>query len=525
MTMTMKDAMNNNELVVDAASSEITIALLEDKQLVEVHKEQSNANFSVGDIYLGRVKKILPGLNAAFVDVGYHKEAFLHYFDLGIQFLSTAKYVSALLRKERVPDIAKFKLEKELPKDGKIGDVLAVGQQVLVQIAKEPISTKGPRLTAEISIANRNMVLIPFSDKLSISQKIESNDERKRLKRLVESITPGNFGVILRTASEGKKVAALNAELRAAIALWDTCCEKLREGSCPALLATEMNRTTVMLRDMLNVSFNSIHVNNEALYHEMKEYVSSIAPEKEKIVKLYDGEEPIFEHFGLTKQLKSGFGRVVSLKTGAYLVIEHTEALHVIDVNSGMRANKVSSDQEATILEVNFNAAQEIARQLRLRDMGGIIVIDFIDLYLPENRRKLHEYMIELMSRDRARHNILPLSRFGLMQLTRQRVRPEMKIQTMETCPTCNGTGKVGPTVLFDEQLESRIANLTCEGGEKKLTLRVHPFVAAYVTKGFLRSKRRRWQRKYGCKLKIIASQECSYLEFSFYNRKGEELA
>jgi len=512
----------NNELVVDATSSEITIALLEDKQLVELHREWSNANFSVGDIYLGKVKKIMPGLNAAFVDVGYHKDAFLHYFDLGIQFLSTAKYVNALIRKER-PDISKFKLEKELPKDGKIGDVLAVGQPVLVQIAKEPISTKGPRLTAEISIANRNTVLIPFSDKITISQKIESNDERKRLKRLIESITPHNYGVIIRTAGESKKVATLDTELRASIAQWDACREKVREGNYPALVATEMNRTTVMLRDMLNVSFNSIYVNNEVLCNEMKEYISSIAPEKAKIVKLYDGEEPIFEHFGLTKQMKSGFGRVVSLKAGAYLVIEHTEALHVIDVNSGIRTSRGSSDTEATVLEVNLNAAQEIARQLRLRDMGGIIVIDFIDMYSYENRKKLYEHMIELMSRDRAKHNILQLSRFGLMQLTRQRVRPEMKIQTMEACPACNGSGKVGPTILFDEQLESHVAYLAA-GNEKTLTLRVHPFVAAYLTKGIFSSERRKWQRKYKCSLKVVASQECSYLDFTFYNKKGEEL-
>ncbi len=515
----------NNELVVDVASSEITIALLEDKQLVELHKEQSNANFSVGDIYLGRVKKIMPGLNAAFVDVGYHKDAFLHYLDLGVQFLSTAKFVNALVKKERIPDITKMKLEKDLPKDGKIGDVLSVGQPVLVQIAKEPISTKGPRLTAEVSIAIRNMVLIPFSDKISISQKISSNDERKRLKRLLESITPRNYGVIIRTAGEGKKVATLDAELRGAIAQWEACCSKMREGKYPALVATEMNRTTAMLRDLLNVSFNSIYVNNEGLYNEVKEYISSIVPEKEKIVKLYDGKEPLFEHFGLTKQVKSGFGRVVSLKSGAYLVIDHTEALHVVDVNSGIRSSKGGSDQEATVMEVNLNAAQEIARQLRLRDMGGIIVIDFIDLHSAENRRKLYERMMELMESDRAKHNILPLSKFGLMQLTRQRVRPEMKVQTLEACPTCNGTGKVGPTILFDEQLESRVAYLTSDGKEKSLTLQVHPFVAAYLNKGIFSSKRKQWERKYKCSLTVIASQESSYLDFTFYNKNGEELS
>ncbi|MDR1022910.1 MAG: Rne/Rng family ribonuclease [Prevotellaceae bacterium] len=514
----------NKELVVDVASSEITIALLEDKQLVELHKEQSNANFSVGDIYMGRVKKVMPSLNAAFIDVGYQKDAFLHYLDLGAQFPSTAKYVAALLKKERAPDISKFKLEKPLSKDGKIGDVLAVGQPVLVQIAKEPISTKGPRLTAEISIANRNMVLMPFVDKVSISQKIASNEERKRLKRLMDSIVPRNYGVIMRTACENRKVATLDSELRASIRQWEACCEKIRGGAPPLLVATEMNRTTAMLRDLLSVSFNSIYINSEALYSEVKEYIGSIAPEKEKIVTLYDGKKPLFEHFGLTKQVKSGFGRVVSLKGGAYLVIDHTEALHVVDVNSGIRAGKGGDSQETNALEVNLNAAQEIARQLRLRDMGGIIVVDFIDMYQAENRKTLYERMVKFMESDRAKHNILPLSKFGLMQLTRQRVRPEMKIQTQEACPTCNGTGKVGPTILFDEQLESRIAYLTSEDGERSFTLRVHPFVAAYLCAGIFSSKRRFWQRKYRCSLKVIASQECGYLDFFFYNKKGEEL-
>jgi ribonuclease G len=513
----------NNELVVDVAASEITIALLEDKQLVELHKEQCNAQFSVGDIYLGRVKKVMPGLNAAFVDVGYQKDAFLHYLDLGTQFYSFAKYVNALVRKDRVPEMAKFALEKDLPKDGKISDVLAVGQHVLVQIAKEPISTKGPRLTAEISIANRNMVLLPFGDKVSISQRIESNEERKRLKRLMDSIIPRHYGAIIRTVGEGKKVAVLDSELQATIQQWIACCDKVRTSIAPALVATEVNRTTAMLRDLLNVSFNSIYINDETLTEEVKNYIISIAPEKEKIVKYYNGTEPIFEHFGLTKQVKSGFGRIVSIKGGAYLVIEHTEALHVIDVNSGIRSNKGSDDQELNAFDVNINAAQEIARQLRLRDMGGIIVVDFIDMYHAEHRKKLYERMVELMDSDRAKHNILPLSKFGLMQLTRQRVRPEMKIQTQEACPTCGGSGKVGPTILFDEQLESRIAYLTSEQHETKLTLRVHPFVEAFLHRGFLWSRRRKWQRKYGCSLSIIGSQECGYLEFNFYNGAGEE--
>ncbi|MGL4955725.1 MAG: Rne/Rng family ribonuclease [Bacteroidales bacterium] len=515
----------NNELIIDVASTDITITLLEDKQLVELHKQQHNANFSVGDIYLGRVKKIMPGLNAAFVDVGYQKDAFLHYLDLGTNFLTIEKYVGGLLKKTSSADISNIKFEKELPKEGKIGDVLSIGQPILVQIAKEPISTKGPRLTAEISIANRNLVFLPFADKISISQKIASFEERKRLKRLLQSITPRNYGVIIRTAGEGKKVATLDAELRSCIEQWKKCCSRISEGNYPALIVTEVNRTTAMLRDLLNVSFNNIFVNSESLYHEIRDYIVSIAPEKEKIVKLYQGKDPIFDHFGLTKQVKSGFGKVVSIKAGAYLVVEHTEALHVIDVNSGIRANKGATDQEVGALEVNMSAAQEIARQLRLRDMGGIIVIDFIDMYLSENRKKLYDKMCELMERDRAKHNILPLSKFGLMQLTRQRVRPEMHVVTSENCPNCNGTGKVGPSILFEEELENRVAYFTGEERHKKMTLRVHPFIEGYLTKGIFNSMKKKWQRKYSCNLTLQSSQDFALLDYIFYDNEGKELS
>ncbi|MDR0419078.1 MAG: ribonuclease E/G, partial [Prevotellaceae bacterium] len=344
-----------------------------------------------------------------------------------------------------------------------------------------------------------------------------------RLRRLLESIVPKNYGVIIRTAGEGKKVATLNNELQAAITHWEESCQKIKTSGYPALISTEMNRTTAMLRDLLNVSFNSIYVNDEELFRQVKEYIMSIAPEKEKIVKLYDGAQPIFEHFNLVKQVKSGFGKVVSIKNGAYLIIEHTEALHVVDVNSGVRSAKNGDNQEASALDVNLNAASEIARQLRLRDMGGIIVVDFIDLHSAENRKVLFNKMTELMNRDRAKHNILPLSKFGLMQITRQRVRPEMKIQTQESCPTCGGTGKIGPSILFDEELENQLSYIVKERKMKNLVLRVHPFVAAYLKKGFI-SMKMKWQMKYKCRISVILSQESGYLEYHFYSRKGEEI-
>ncbi len=513
----------NIELVIDVRDTEIALALLENKQLVELNKEKSNVQFSVGDIYLGKVKKIMPGLNAAFVDVGYEKDAFLHYLDLGPQFQSFNKYLQAILSKKgKTVSVSKFRQEPDIDKNGKIGQVLTSGQPILVQIAKEPISTKGPRLSSEISIAGRNIVLMPFSDKVSISQKIASPEERKRLKRLMESIMPRNYGVIVRTAAEGKKVAVLDAELRGLIKKWENALEKLKTIPVPSLVVNELKRTSAILRDMLNVSFNNIYVNDENVCNEIKEYINTIAPEKEKIVKLYDGNVPIFEQFGIEKQIKSLFGKTVSFKSGAYLIVEHTEALHVIDVNSGNRS-KASNDQESNALEVNLSATEEVARQLRLRDMGGIIVVDFIDMHEQENRQLVYDKMKELMARDKTKHNILPLSKFGLMQITRQRVRPEMHISTVEKCPTCKGSGEVTPIIILDEQIENKLAFLVNEREIKNLILKLHPFVAAYLTKGLF-SKRFKWARQYKCKLKIVPMSSYSYLEFHFFDRYDNEI-
>ena len=513
----------NTELVIDVQENEIAIAMVEDKRLVELNKERSNVQFTVGDIYLGRVKKIMPGLNAAFVDVGYEKDAFLHYLDLGSNFNTVHNYTLAhYARKVKPIALSRVKFEKEIEKNGKISQMLTAGQPVLVQVAKEPISTKGPRLTSEISLAGRHIILIPFSDKVSISQKIESKEERKRLKRLMTSILPKNYGAIVRTAAEGKKVAVLDTELQELLKRWESALDKLRTAKMPSQLACEMKRTTTILRDMLNGSFNSITVNDEGLYNEIREYIETIAPEKEKIVKLYTGNVPIFDSFNLSKQIKTVFGRIVSVKSGAYLYIERTEALHVIDVNSGNRS-KSNTDQENNAIDVNLAAANEIARQMRLRDLGGIIVVDFIDMHLSENRNKLYEHMKELMSHDRAKHNILPLSKFGLMQITRQRVRPEMQVDTQEKCPVCQGRGEVSPTLILDDQIESKLALIATSQKRRTIILKAHPYIAAFITKGFL-SKRRKWAYKYHCRLKVMPISSYHFLEFHFFDSHDIEI-
>ncbi|WP_026474663.1 Rne/Rng family ribonuclease [Alkaliflexus imshenetskii] len=510
------------ELFIDVTPKELTIALLENRRLVELRKEQSNVQFAVGDIYLGKVKKIMPGLNAAFVDVGYEKDAFLHYLDLGPQFRSLQKYVNTASAKKGVIALHKLKPENDINKNGTISEVLSSGQEVLVQVAKEPISTKGPRLTSEISIAGRNLILIPFSDRVSVSQKIEKPEERSRLKRLLLSIKPKNYGVIVRTVAEGKRVAELDKELRTLVKRWEESALKLKDTKAPGLVVGEIGRTTAFLRDLFNPTFHAIYVNDDDAYREMRDYVELIAPGREKIVKLHSGNVPLFDQFGIEKQIKASFGKTVSFKSGAYLIIEHTEALHVIDVNSGNRS-KSAANQESNALEVNIAAADEIARQLRMRDMGGIIVVDFIDMQDPDHRQKVFEKMKEAMATDRTKHNILPLSKFGLMQITRQRVRPEMHIETAEKCPSCLGTGVIGPSILFNDKIEHNIRLAVQQLKLKKLTLWVHPFLYAYLKKGFP-STILKWRWKYGFGIRVVPSDSLAFLEFKIIDHKNKKV-
>lgn len=511
----------NSEVVIDVREKEVSIALLEDKKLVEYQNEPRQASFSVGNIYVAKVKKLMPGLNACFVDLGYERDAFLHYLDLGSQFNSYNKYLKQVCsdRKKLYP-FSKAQRLPDIKKDDTIQQVLSVGQEVLVQIVKEPISTKGPRLTGELSFAGRFIVLIPFGDKVSVSSKIKSGEERARLKQLIYSIKPKNCGVIVRTVAEGKRVAELDNEMKVLTKRWEKAISKAQKNAKrPQLVFEETGRAIAMLRDLFNPSFEHIHVNNEEIYNEIKHYLTLIAPEKADIVKLYTGKTPIFDNFNITKQIKSSFGKTINYKHGAYLIIEHTEALHVVDVNSGNRS-RAKNGQEANALDVNLGAADELARQLRLRDMGGIIVVDFIDMHLAEDRQMLYERMCKNMQKDRARHNILPLSKFGLMQITRQRVRPAMDVNVEEDCPTCNGTGKICSSILFTDQLERKIDRLINKIGITKFYLHVHPYVAAYINKGFL-SLKRKWQIKYGFGIHVIPSQKLAFLQYEFYDIEG----
>lgn len=511
----------NKELVIDASSSDVVrIALLEEKRLVELHNEKPDNEFAVGDLYLGRVKKIVPGLNAAFVDVGYEKDAFLHYLDLGPQLRSLQKYVSATRKKKSNQKLLNnFKLEADINKEGNVNEVLTQGQEIVVQVAKEPISTKGPRITCELSIAGRFLVLVPFSNRISVSSRIKSKTEKVRLKSLIESIKPENFGVIIRTVAENKKVAELDQDLKDLVSRFEGLRSTIQEAKPPQKILGELSKSAALLRDMLNPTFNGIAINDPVYYDEIKSYLNTIAPDRANILKLHKSKTPIFDHFGIEKQIKALFGKNVTMKSGAYLVIEHTEALHVVDVNSG-NVSKSDVNQETNALRVNIEAAEEIARQLRVRDMGGIIVIDFIDLRKAESRKELLTKMKEFMKSDKAKHHILPPSKFGLVQITRQRVRPEMDIKTSEVIPTADGEKEVRATILLVDDIENELNNKIAKVNGK-LTIHCHPFIRAYFKQGNYQWK---WFLRYKKWISITSSNSLPLVDFSFLNAKGESV-
>lgn len=513
----------NKELVISASESEVQIALLEDKQLVELHVEKKNSQYKVGDVFVGKVHKIMPGLNAAFIDVADEKDGFMHYLDLGPHYPSFTKYLKLAMNGDAsMATLENFKVEPVLEKTGKLSSVLTAGQYILAQVSKEPISTKGPKLTGDISFAGRYIVLTPFSNKISVSQKIKSSEERSRLRRLMKSICPPNFGVIIRTIAEGKSVAELDADLHSLLEIWAQMTAKLKHITGPQRIAAELNTSSALLRDVLSDDFNTIYVDDEELYNDTKNYIQTIAPEKVNIVRHYKMETPIFEQFGIQRDIRRAFGRIVTIRSGVYIYIEHTEAMHVIDVNSGNHI-KAGDGQEDTALQVNIESAKEIARQLRLRDMGGIVIVDFVDMVKNENKRALFDVMTEEMKKDKARHTILPLSKFGLMQITRQRVRPVMEVDVQEQCPFCEGTGTIKQSLVVVDEIESNLRYLMSSQNEKGLTIVTHPYIQAYLTKGVL-SQRIKWMWTYKAKISIKSSEQYNLLEYKFFNSNGDEI-
>lgn len=514
----------NKELIIQSSDTGVEIALLEEKKLVELHFDNSGGQFNVGDLYLGKVKKVMPGLNAVFVDIGHEKDAFLHYTDLSPYFKSLVKFTEMSIsnKQDSEFDFSKFQLEPEILKTGTIVDVMQGKPQILVQILKEPISSKGPRISCEVSIPGRFLVVTPFNNFVNVSRKISSVEERKRLQRIIESIKPNNFGVIVRTAAEGQSTAELHKDLLQIIDSWKAIQFNLKGAKPPQKVLSEQNKTTSLLRDLLNKDFNKIIANDSAIVNDAREYIKNIAPGRESIVSHYNNGATIFDHYNINKQVKSSFGKTVMLDSGGYLVIEHTEALHVVDVNSGHKFS--NENQEETALNTNMEAAKEVARQLRLRDIGGIIIVDFIDMKNLDNKRDLAAAVEEFMKEDRAKHSVLPLTKFGLLQITRQRLRPEIKISTSEICPSCEGTGKVRSSQLLIDDIEKHVKYLKANLNAK-LELHVHPIVKSHLTKGLLwNSIFAKWKKAYGA-FTIVEDEGFEFLQYKFFdNNTSEEI-
>ncbi len=511
------------ELIINSTPTEVEIALLENSKLVELHYQKTNTNFTVGDIFLGKIRKLMPGLNAAFVDIGHKKDAFLHYTDLGPKLRSLLKYTDGVANGQiKSHKLDGFKIMPDIIKTGKIDQVLGKKQNILVQVLKEPISTKGPRLSCEITIPGRFLVLTPFTEIVAVSKKIANSDERKRLRTLVESICPKNFGLIVRTAAEGKRVADLHEELNMMMSKWEEVNRQLQNAEPPMKLLSELDKTSSIMRDILNDSFNKIVVNDRELYHNVRSFMGSISPDQVNIVKSHKSSKAIFDAYGVTRQIKSSFGKTATMPSGAYLVIEHTEAMHVIDVNSGHKI--ASGDQAEAVFAVNMESAEEIARQLRLRDIGGIIIIDFIDMRVPEHKKLLIGKMRDFMRKDRAQHTILPLSKFGLMQITRQRVRPEVKINTAEICPGCKGTGKINPSILLTDEIQRDLEYILQSRPNSTLVLKTHPYVQTYLTKGFWNSPQMKWYRRFFRWIKVTEDADFQLTEYKFFDSNQDEI-
>ncbi|HNY55197.1 MAG TPA: Rne/Rng family ribonuclease [Chitinophagales bacterium] len=510
------------ELVIHANSKGVEIALLENKKLVEYHLDAyDKEGFAAGDIYLGRVKKINPGLNAAFVDIGHDKDAFIHYSDLSPYIRSVRKFSSEAFRAEQSHLLDKFEFEPTIQKDGLMTDALEKGDILIFQISKEAISTKGPRLTCELSIPGRYVVLVPFTNSIGISKKIDKQEERERLIDVMQKIKPRNFGFVVRTNAEGVGKEELQHDVENLLNKWKVMTENIKFNNPPKLLLKEMSKTFSIVRDLMNDSFSKIITDNQTLHGDLKAYIKEHAPEQSSILNKYEDTTPLFETFDISRQVKTAFGKTVTLKSGAYVILEHTEALHVIDVNSGPKVKKDIA-QDTLAFNINVEAAQEIARQLRLRDIGGIIVIDFIDMKSAEYKHKLYEAMLEAMKPDKAKHVILPVSKFGLMEITRQRMKEQVVVDTREPLLHANSKYKVDQPLQIIDNIEMELNHLKTHK-EKNFLLYVHPFIYAFMKKDTF-SFRMKWYAKAGKIVRLIQDSSLHLGEYKLLTKGGEKV-
>ena len=489
------------DIVVNVQNRETRVGIVEDSRLAEVYVERSGQQ-SVGSIYKCRVKNVLGGMDAAFVDIGLEKNAFLYSGDI-------LPYAVSADTKPRWS--GRFR---------SISGMIKEGQELLVQVVKAPRAAKGARVSTKITLPGRYVVLLPESDTIGVSKRI-GPEEHDRLKALLEAVRPEGFGVIARTEADGQSAEEISRDIDTMVRIWNGICENAAGAGSPSVIYQELSLIYKIIRDNFTHETTNMYIDSESEFNKARELAKALAPGLAGRIRHYGDKQPIFERFGLERDYQQMFKRKIWLRSGGYICIDIAEALTVIDVNTGKFTGNKSLTE--TVLTTNIQAAEEIARQIRLRDLGGIIVVDFIDMNVAEDRQKLYERMCENMKKDRARHNILPLSKFGLMQITRQRVRPAMDVDTSEDCPTCFGTGKIKSSILFTDQLESKIDYLVTKLKITKFSLHVHPYVAAYINQGLI-SLKRRWQMKYGFGLKVIPNQSYAFLQYAFFGTDKQEI-
>jgi ribonuclease G len=500
------------EIIINVGLSETRIAVLEDRRLVELWVERSAAERIVGDVYKGRVESIIPGLQAAFLDIGQEKSAFLHVSD----FAEGAFDLDDLLAsKGEEPEE-----ERGRTVSGSIEDYLKVGQELLVQVSKEPIGTKGPRVTTKISLAGRTLVLIPNDDRIGISKRLEAAQERDRLRKLTQELRPQDCGLIVRTAAEGRHKRDLQGDLRMLERSWARIRRVGERAKAPALVHRDIGLVAGMVRDIFTEDIDSLVIDDPGSFKEIIAYLRNVSPALRARVKLFEGGVPIFEAFEVEDQIVKALDRKVWLKKGAYLTIDQTEALVTIDVNTGRFVGQ--RDPEETALQTNLLAAGEIARQLRLRDIGGIIVIDFIDMERPANKRKVLAEVKAALKKDRSRSKVLRVSPLGLVEMTRKRVRPSLLHTFCEPCPYCEGTGRMVSRLTVTMQIERWLQRGREYLRDKRLVLRVHPRMREYLA-GEGRDSIAALEKELRIELKVDADPWFQPGEFRFFDPETKE--
>lgn len=502
-----------NQIIIHSSGKQTRVALLEHGELAQIFIESEDNQRTVGNIYLGRVHKVMSGIRAAFIDLGMEKDAFLHFSDAGDHL---GQYIKMMNGEKAIPSSANKELKKfdKLSNNDKqilAGKMLRNGQNLLVQIVKEPIGSKGPRVSTDITIAGRFLVLIPMGEYIALSKKINNGKERRRLKSIVGEMLPEGFGVIVRTVAQGQDKESIENDMRTVLQKWERLLKKYEESAPPALLYKDLDITESLIRDLFAKQYDRVLIDDPQLHKSIKSYVSQIAPKMLPSVQLYKGKDHIFDHVGIGNDVNSIFSPRVRMPSGGYLIFEQTEAMYVVDVNSGPYAAK--QRQEDNSLKTNLEAAREIAKQLRLRDIGGIIVVDFIDLRDDKNRKKIYDELRKEFKKDQAKTNLLGMSDFGLVQITRQRIRPSVVNSVSKVCPMCGGTGTVVSQDTIITDIESWISKLKYSTKYRAVDIYVNPFLKSFLTKGLF-SPRWKWMLTYKMRITFIADENVSLNEF-----------